>query len=268
MCLRAKNGRIKFADSTMDYIAFGRGRKPMIIIPGLGDGLATVKGLAVPFSSMYKTFGRRRRVYVFSRKNTLPEKYTSREMARDLKEAMDRLGIEKADILGVSQGGTIAQQLALEYPDAVDRLVLTVTYSRPNDTINRVVSRWIDCARAGDFRTLMADTAEHYYSEKYLKKYRRMLPMVSLFGKPRSFDRFLTMAHACLTHDCFDRLGEIKAPTMIIGGGEDKIVTCAASVMLAREIAGSSLYVYPSYGHAAYEEAKDFQRRVIDFLDR
>lgn len=267
MCARAINGRIRFEDSTMDYIAFGRGKKAMVIIPGLGDGLTTVKGLALPFSSMYREYARNRRVYVFSRKNRLPEKYTSRDMARDLKEAMNRLGISKADVLGVSQGGTIAQQLALEYPEVIDRLVLTVTYSRPNDTVRKVVGRWMDYARAGDFRRLMADTAEHSYSDAYLKKYRRMLPLVSLFGKPKSFDRFLTMADACLTHNCYDRLGEIKSPTLVIAGGDDKIVTCAASVMMAREIPGSRLYVYPAYGHAAYEEAKDFQQRVMNFLN-
>ncbi len=267
MSARTKNGTIKIDGTKMHYIAFGRGKRTLIMIPGLGDGLASVKGKAAVFARMYKQYTKTHRVYMFSRKSTLPETYTSREMAHDLKKAMDALNISKADVLGVSQGGTIAQYLALDYPDAVNRLVLAVTYSRSNDTVNTVVSKWIGFAQAGDHGNLMVDTALRSYSEGYLKKYRRFFPLLKYVGRPKSYDRFITMARACVTHDCFGRLGEIKCPTLIIGGGEDKIVTCAASVMMSTQIAGSRLYIYPQYGHAAYEEAKDFNCRVLDFLN-
>jgi len=266
MFCKAKNGRIKIDSTTMDYIAFGRGSKVLVMIPGLGDGLATVKGLAGPFSRLYKEFTKTHRVYVFSRKNKLPEGYSSRDMARDLKIAMDKLGIVRADVLGVSQGGTIAQYLALDYPEIVERLVLTVTYSRPNNTIEKVISRWIGFAEANDYGSLAVDVAELSYSEEYLKKYRKYYPVLKKVGKPKSFERFLISARACLTHDCYEELGRIGCPTLIISGGEDKIVTNAASVMMAGKIPGSKLYVYPSFGHAAYEEAKDFNRRVHEFI--
>ncbi|MBE6758680.1 MAG: alpha/beta hydrolase [Ruminococcaceae bacterium] len=264
---KAKNGRLQMDGTTMDYIAFGKGKKTFIMIPGLGDGLTTVKGLAIPFSRMYKEFTKTHRVYVFSRKNDLPAEYTSREMADDLSRAMDELGIEKADVMGVSQGGTIAQYLALNHPEKVERLVLTVTYARPNDTIRDVVTRWIDCAEQGDFGTVAVDTAERSYSEAYLKKYRKYYRVLRKLSKPKNPQRFLSMARACLTHNCYDRLGEIKCPTLIISGGEDKIVTNAASVMMSCAIPGSRLYVYPSYGHGAYDEAKDFNSRVNAFIN-
>lgn len=264
---KAKNGRLKLDGTTMDYIAFGKGKKAFVMIPGLGDGLTTVKGLAIPFSRMYREFTATHRVYVFSRRNELPAEYSSREMADDISRAMDMLGIEKADVMGVSQGGTIAQYLALNHPEKVNRLVLTVTYARPNDTISKVVNRWIGYAEQGDYGSIAVDTAEHSYSEAYLRKYRRYYPILKKIGKPKKFDRFLTMARACLTHDCFDRLGEIKCPTLIISGGEDRIVTNAASVMMACAIPGSRLFVYPAYGHAAYEEAKDFNSRVNAFIN-
>ena len=53
---------------------------------------------------------------------------------------------------------------------------------------------------------------------------------------------------------------------MIIGGQEDKIVGPQASLVMARKILGSLLHMYPGLGHAAYEEAEDFNRRVYDFL--
>ena len=48
MFYNAKNNNIKIEQSDMDYISFGKGNKNLIIIPGLGDGLRTVKGMAIP----------------------------------------------------------------------------------------------------------------------------------------------------------------------------------------------------------------------------
>ena len=113
MCYHAKNGHI----AGTDYICFGTGKRIFIILPGLGDGLKTVKGTALPMSLMYRMFAKDFTVYMFSRKQDLPADHTTRDMARDLKEAMDALGIEKASVLGVSMGGMIAQWLAIDYPE-------------------------------------------------------------------------------------------------------------------------------------------------------
>ena len=53
----------------MDYVTFGKGKQPLVIIPGLGDGLQTVKGMAMPFSITYRILAKRYKIYVFSRIN-------------------------------------------------------------------------------------------------------------------------------------------------------------------------------------------------------
>ena len=55
----------------MDYVTFGKGKDPMVIIPGLGDGLQTVKGMAMPFLITYRILAKRYKIYVFSRINEL-----------------------------------------------------------------------------------------------------------------------------------------------------------------------------------------------------
>lgn len=264
----AKNGRIEIGGTDMDYIAFGSGRKNLIMIPGLGDGLHTVKGMASVLAPMYKQFAKDYRVYLFSRKNKLEEGYSSEDMARDLKFAMDSLCIAKADVMGVSQGGTIAQQFAVNYPEAVGKLVLVVTYSRQNENVQQCVGRWLEMARADNYRELFIDTAENSYTEAKLKKYRPLYPLLSKFGRPKNFDRFIIMAEACMTHDVYDKLGKITAPTLIIGGGCDKIVGSDAAAEMAAVIKDSELYIYEGYGHGVYEEAADFNSRVLEFLNR
>lgn len=267
MFINAKGGTVRVGGEDMEYITFGNGSRYLVMIPGLGDGLQTVKGFAVPFSLLYRQYAKKYRVYVFSRKNKFSEDYTTRDMAKDLMLAMEQMGFRKADIVGVSQGGMIAQYLAIDYPQVVNKLVLAVTTARPNETIRNVLHHWVEMAKAGDYRGIFIDTAEKSYSEKYLKKNRWIYPLVGRIGKPKKFDRFIIMAKACLNHNSIEELDKIKCPTLIIGGGDDKIVTGNASVEIAEKISGSTLFMYERLGHGLYEEAKDFNSRVLSFLD-
>ncbi len=265
--LHARNGTLQMDGTQMDYIVFGRGERTLVMIPGLGDGLKSVRGLAIPFAVMYRKFAKTHRVYMFSRKRVVPRGITSRDMARDLKRAMDMLGIKQADIFGVSQGGTIAQWLAVDHPQAVRKLVLVVTYPRENPVLNTAIPRWMEYAKAGDHRGLMIDTAEYSYSEAYLKKFRRLYPLITRVGAPKSYEKFLNMGDACLTHNAYEAVSSISCPTLIVGGEQDQIVGAVGSYELAEQIQGSQLYMYPEYGHGLYEEAKDFIDRVIAFLN-
>ena len=73
------------------------------------------------------------------------------------------------------------------------------------------------------------------------------------------------MAKACLTCDAYESLEKILCPVFVIGGKQDKVVTGAASEEIAEKL-GCEIYMYEKLGHAAYEEASDFNKRVLDFL--
>ena len=166
MLYQAKNGTLQLDNSTMEYIRFGRGRKKLIMLPGLGDGLRTMKGTALPMALMYRKFARDFTVYAFSRKNPLPAGYSTRDMAADQVRAMELLGIGKADIFGVSMGGMIAQWLAIDHPEKVGKLILAVTCARPNPTLKESVEEWISLARKGDHAGFMDSNLRRIYSEK------------------------------------------------------------------------------------------------------
>ena len=263
--LKAKNGRLGLSAGEMDYIRFGSGKRVLLMLPGVGDGLATVKGLAVPSARMSRAPAKDLTGYVFSRRVHLPRHMTTRDMAEDVNEAMEKLGLAGAAVVGVSQGGMIAQWLALDHPDKVAKLVLTVTLSRPNDTVREAVALWSDMARRGDYKGIMLDTAERSYTPRRVRRARLTYALMGNLGKPKSFERFLIQAESCLTHDAYDELGRIACPTLVIGGTEDKIVTGAASEEIAAKIPGSELYMYEGLSHGLYEEAPDFLQRVADF---
>ncbi|MBQ6595500.1 MAG: alpha/beta hydrolase [Clostridia bacterium] len=268
MLRNAKNGSVRIGDSCMTYVSFGRGRRSLVVLPGLSDGLATVRGKALLLAGPYRRFLDRYTVYMFSRRDDLPDGFTIRDMAADQAEAMRCLGLERASVLGVSEGGMIAQYLAADAPRLLDRLVLAVTAPRLNGTTEERLRKWIALAEAGDHKALMIDTAENSYSPAYLKRYRRLYPVLGAVGRPKSYRRFLVNARAILAFDASPELERILRPTLILGGREDRIVGAEASLELQKGIRGSELYVYPGLGHAAYEEAKDFYARVFAFLDR
>ena len=268
MICNAKNGSVKIGDTSMDFVCGGSGEKKLIILPGLSEGLTTVKGKAIFLLYPYRKYFDRFTVYMFSRKKDMPKGYSIQEMAADQAAAMTALGIDKSCVLGVSQGGMIAQYLAINHPGLVEKLVIAVSAPRVNEIAREYVSGKIETAQTGDHKTLMIDTMERSYSQEYLRKYRWLYPIIGHIGKPKSYDRFLVNANAILGFDVYDKLDRIVCPTLIIAGEDDKIVGVQASKEMHERIPGSELLVYPGLGHAAFDEAKDFNERVFSFLGR
>lgn len=267
-CIMQRNGCVKIGDTEMYYVSFGSGSKNLIVLPGLSDGLATVKGKAWILSFPYKKFLRDYTVYMFSRKNKMPEGYSIRDMANDQAIAAQKLGIGQFYLLGVSQGGMISQYIAIDHPEMLRKLILAVTAPYANIVVKNAVSAWVGMAERGDHKALMIDTAEKMYSEKYLRKNRKYFPVLAGFTKPTDYDRFMKNACAILGFDARGELSKITCPTLIIAGENDNTVGNDAPYELSEGISDSEIYIYEGLGHGAFEEAKDFYDRVLAFCDK
>lgn len=263
-----KKAYVTINDTKMYYVSFGSGNKKLVILPGLSDGLTTVKGKAFILSLPYKKFLKDYTVYMFSRKDNMPNGYSISDMADDQIEVMKSLGIEKAYVMGVSEGGMIAQYMAINHLQNIEKLILVVTAPYTNDIVKEAVTTWIDMVNKDDYASLMIDTAERMYSLDYLKKNKKYFPLIAKFTKPKSYDRFLKNANAILGFDVRNDLSKINCPTFIIAGSDDKTVGKEAAYELNKGISNSELFIYKGLGHGAYEEAKDFYDKVLEFCDR
>ena len=263
MFFNAKEGKLLVRNTEIDYITFGRGTKNLIMIQGLNTG--GIKGAALSLAYTYRIFTKAYTVYLFDRRPDVQEGITVKDLASDIAEAMDTMGITQTDVFGVSQGGMIAQYLAIDRPDLVNKLVLAVTLSRNNETVENVIQNWITMTQQGAMKDLVTDMAEKMYSDAYLKRYRPLLPLLTVLQKPRDVQRFVTLAKACLTCNTYEILDRIQCPVLVIGGRQDQIVTGDASVEIAEKL-GCKLHMYEELGHAAYEEATDFNQIVYAFL--
>ena len=266
MFYKASNGKIKIDNTFVNYLSFGSGKKNLIIIPGLGESFKLFSKMAVPMAITYKKFAKDFKVYVFFRRNDLKNNYTTCDMANDIISHMDELGIKSASIVGVSEGGMIAQYIAINAPKRVDKLVLAVTVARTNDILNNSVDTWIEMAKKKDYKNIMIDTAKKSYTGKYLKKSVKLYGFLGKFNKNIRYDRFFIQADACKSHNSLSSLNIISCPTLIIGAKEDRVLGFEGSIELHENISNSKLYLYDGYSHGVYEQAKDFNNRVLKFL--
>ena len=263
----SKNATLYINGKTMDYVTFGKGNQPLVIIPGLGDGLQTVKGMAMPFSITYRKLSERYKIYVFSRINELRQGYTTRDMAADVAEAMETLNLDATYVMGISQGGMIAQWLAVDFPERVQRLILAVTTAKPSQLAKERIEHWQKLSQSGNFKHLMLDIAQHSYTQKSYQKWRLLYNVMGIFGRIKDKQRIDIQAVSCLKHDSLDFLEKINCPTLIIGAEKDDVLGVDGSLGLHQHIKDSQLTILPECGHALYEQNKDFQKRVLVFLE-
>ena len=259
----AKELNLTLNNKQINYITFGKGTKSLIMIQGLNTN--GIKGAANSLAYMYRIFAKDYTVYLFDRRTEVYDGITVRELAADIAEAMDALELVNADVFAVSQGGMIGQYLAIDRPDLVHRMVLAVTLSRNNDVVKEVLSNWIQMTEQENYKELVVDMAVKMYSDAYVKRYKPFMPLLTAVQKPKDKERFITLSKACLTCNAYEELEQIKCPVLVLGGSQDKVTTGQASVEIAEKL-GCEIYMYEDLGHAAYEEAKDFNRRVYDFL--
>ena len=262
-----KGETLYFNEKSMDYVTFGKGKDPLVIIPGLGDGVQTVKGKAQLFSLSYRLLAKHYKIYVFSRINELRQGYTTRDMAADVAEAMETLNLDAAYVMGISQGGMIAQWLAVDFPERVQRLILAVTTAKPSQLAKERIEHWQKLSQSGNFKHLMLDIAQHSYTQKSYQKWRLLYNIMGRLGRIKDENRIAIQSQSCLEHNSREVLKEIQCPTFVLGALEDDVIGVDGSKELAKAISDCQLLILKHSGHALYEENKAFQEAVCGFLN-
>ncbi|MBQ9030962.1 MAG: alpha/beta fold hydrolase [Parasporobacterium sp.] len=112
-------------DFTMKYCKFGTGEKTFVILPGLS--IQSVLDSADLIAEAYQLFAKDFTVYVFDRREELPASYSVYEMAQDTAAACQTLGMEDINLFGASYGGMAAMEIAIQYPELIEKVVLVST---------------------------------------------------------------------------------------------------------------------------------------------
>ena len=243
-------------------------------VEGEGDPLVMIMGFAGGRSGWMRQirfFRKYYRVITFDNRGAgksdrPPGPYSTRIMADDTVKLMDLLGIGQAHIMGLSMGGMIAQELAINYPNRVMKLVLASTYACQDETSG-------DTAQQARFLQLTPE--------------KRVGAMVSLaFNRP--FYRFVIgllagiatrftkapvdagtegQSEACRKHNTLERLSSITAPTLVIVGTRDRLIKPVSSRVIADRIPNAKLVEVEGGSHyLSFEMNNVFNREVLSFL--
>jgi pimeloyl-ACP methyl ester carboxylesterase len=260
-------GTVKTTLFSMDYIKFGKGNEPLVIIPGLSVQSVTLSEKAV--EAAYSPLAEDCTVYLFDRRRELPENYTIRGMAEDTYTSMRALGLTSANIFGASQGGMIALTLAISHPEAVKKLVLGSATARVTAERFRVIANWIALAEKGDAAALYLDFGEKIYPRDIFRSLRSFLIEAAKSVKSEELRRFVKLAEAIGGFDVTDEIYKIACPVLCLGSRDDCVIGAEASDEIAQSLGGRDdfeLYLYDGYGHAAYDTAPDYKERMRAFL--
>ena len=251
-------------DITMRYAVFGHGSRQMVILPGLS--LKEVTDAAVAVAAAYDCFTDDFTVYLFDRRLNLPMNYTARQMASDTAEVMRALGIREACVFGASQGGIIAQFLAVDAPELVSALSLASTFCEENDLIREVLARWIQFAEEGDGAALIRDMVEHIYSADTRNLYGEAV--IQSYGTltRQELERFRLCAEACAGQETKALLSHISCPVQVFGAEGDRMIPAESTRALAEKLHASCVMYDENYGHAVYDEAPDFKEQLLTFF--
>jgi 3-oxoadipate enol-lactonase len=268
---QATSGTVKANGQELYFEVHGEG-PPLVLVMGIGYdsslwALHQVPELAKSFHVV--TFDNRDA----GRSSRASAPYTIADMADDVAGLLDELGIPRAHLLGLSMGGMIGQEFALRHADRIDRLVLCGTGAAPARSVFDPIRIW-NWVKSNDEggEVFAGQQFTHLFSSGFLRNaeaVQQTITMLASNPNPVGPDAYDRQAQAYLHHDALDRLGEIKAPTLVIVGEQDLLTPPWVAREVATAIPGARFEVIRGDGSShvvALERPDDFNKLVTDFV--
>ena len=210
--------------------------------------------------------------------------YTMEVFADDIKGLMDYLKIKKAHIIGWSLGGMIVQNFVLKYPDYANKVVLINTNYGTPDEQGPIAYKQM---RLDNLEKLKKDPVKAFWDSTRVSYHRNFRKQMEMNPKKKFYDLWSVedlikeesinpstpedieaQANALITHNTYERLGEIKNETLLIASSHDRV--CPKSVMaeMSEIITNSSLEVIDKAGHSSpRSRAPEVNKIILDFLE-
>ncbi|HVO36560.1 MAG TPA: alpha/beta hydrolase [Candidatus Acidoferrum sp.] len=279
--------KVKVNDIQTYYEMKGKGF-PLVMICGMAQNLTMwdprfVKGVSKHFKLLLFDNRGAGRTEISKRE------YTIRLFADDTAGLMNALGIPKAHILGLSMGGAVAQELAINYPEKVEKLILcstcsehrgtqeerkmteTIAQASKKELIKMSLSSPLASDYPKDFLTYFPMMAYGLTSEFIKENPDLAKQLLQVFSPaeneyPISRRALMNRYDAMLRFNSQTRLKLIKAPTLVLHGRKDTTVAPENGSILARAIPNAKLVYFEKSNHMLAEEMEEVLKVITEFL--
>jgi pimeloyl-ACP methyl ester carboxylesterase len=209
-------------------------------------------------------------VFLIGRRPDLPSGYMMDKMAGDYAEVIREEIARPVNVMGISTGGQIAQYLAADHPDTVEKLVIiSAAYrmSKKGVELERQSEEYFKQGKYVNSMAVMMDFSLPPGLKRKMFKFFIQLFAGKMIGHPKYPNDFLTEVRADREMNFRSRLRDIKAPTLIISGESDIGYTVEDVRDTAEGIPGSQLILYKGYGHnLTFSNMQQVQEDILKFL--
>ena len=261
----------KVGDINICYEVTGEG-EPLLLIMGYGANSRWWFPQIPAFSQEYQVITFDNRGTGQSDKPDIP--YTIEMMAADAAGLLEAIGVNAAHVYGISMGGMITQEFALHYPSKVTSLILGCTTPGGRNAVmpDQEASTVLFDMERKQRLTLEEQAREllpFLFSQEFIDKNPDIMDafIADMLEYPTPPHGYQRQGEAVMGFNAYDRLPEIKAPTLVIAGSADRLIPVENSRILASRIPGAELVILEDMGHGFAGEARDeANKAVLDFL--
>jgi aminoacrylate hydrolase len=241
---------------------------PLILSAGLG-------GSGKYWLPNLPALAERHRVILYDHRGTgrsdraLPPTVTVEQMGEDILTLIDGLGLERATIIGHAAGAVAGIAAALASPDRVEQLVLVNGWSRPDPHFARCFDARLALLRNSGPRAYVEVQPIFLFPANWISEHHERIDAeteqhLAHFAGAAVYEKRIA---ALRMFDMDARLGDIRAPTLVLAAADDMLVPSDCSVRLAEGIAGAQLVMMAWGGHGCnVTDPAGFNRHVLDFL--
>jgi 3-oxoadipate enol-lactonase len=252
------------ADGAEIYYETSGNGDPLLLIMGLG---ADTRG----WTMQMHAFAEKYRVIAFDNRgvgksSVPPPPYTTKQMARDALAVLDAEEVGRAHVLGVSLGGTIAQELVLAAPDRVRSLALGSTWAGPSDWRSRLRKMQLGILETQGVEALVRARVLFIFSPLMFEKAPQMMDLIEKTMAETPLEGYLYQLDAADAHDARARLAEVRTPTLVLTGKRDILVPPELSAEVASLIPGAELVMLETAHAIQLEESALFNETVLAFF--
>jgi 3-oxoadipate enol-lactonase len=195
--------------------------------------------------------------------------YGLEQLAADARALLGALGIARTHWIGLSMGGMIGQTLALSSPGLFASLTLCDTSSRIPVEARPLWAERIKTAETQGMEPLVEPTINRWFTPPFVTSHKEVVDRVRAMIRATKPAGYGGCCHAISALDLTDKIGAIKAPTLVVVGEDDQGTPVAASRAIQEKVSGSELVILKSAAHLSnVEQPEEFTRAITRFLAR